>query len=302
MELTAEQLTKAQGMTLEELKQLALTADLPAPVPAEKPRDANGQFVRQVQDELDNSADGDAAVVEDPPETKVYRKEIVNDDGHVEVYEADSLEDLVNRISDGKRNANTQLAKIIAERKAQEAKVTQTTEDEEYVTKKNLETKPKQTVAQIVREELEATAVRNQRSLDVQSRFVNTHPLYVADPKNGNGERLVAEFQRLNPSATEFTSEGLEKAYSSLAKSGLLVLKTEGADDATNAAAAATQRTVETDANAAQQRSPRGSGIRTINRPAAPVTNQAPTMDEAYSMPLEKLRELANTQLSRNNS
>lgn len=302
MELTAEQLTKAQGMTLEELKQLALTADLPAPVPAEKPRDANGQFVRQVQDELDNSADGDAAVVEDPPETKVYRKEIVNDDGHVEVYEADSLEDLVNRISDGKRNANTQLAKIIAERKAQEAKVVQTTEDEEYVTKKNLETKPKQTLKEAFREFKAEEEAMLQRSYDVQSRFVNTHPEYVADPKNGNGNKLVAQFQLLYPTATELTSEGLEKAYSSLAKSGLLVLKTEGADDATNAAAPATQRTVETDANAAQQRSPRGSGIRTINRPAAPVTNQAPTMDEAYSMPLEKLRELANTQLSRNNS
>lgn len=296
-ELTEEQLTKAQGMTLEELKQLALTADLgPLADIAGKPRNASGQFV-PLKEEFDNSAD--AAILEDdPPETKVYRKEIINDDGHVEVYEADSLEDLVNRISDGKRNANAQLAKIIAERKA----VTQITEDEEYVTKKNLETKPKETVARLVREELEATAARNQRSLDVQSRFVNTHPLYVADPKNGNGNKLVAEFQLLYPTATEFTSEGLEKAYSSLAKSGLLVLKTEGADDATDAAATATQRTVETDASATQQRSPRSSGISTRNRPAAPVTNQQPSMDEAYSMPLETLRELANKQLAQNNS
>jgi hypothetical protein len=299
-ELTEEQLTKAQGMTLEELKQLALTEDLPAPVPVEKPRNASGQFV-PLKEEFDNSAD--AAIVEDdPPETKVYRKEIINDDGHVEVYEADSLEDLVNRISDGKRNANAKLAELIAERKAREAKVVQTTEDEEYVTKKNLETKPKQTVAQIVRDEVDAIAARNQRSLDVQSRFVNTHPLYVADPKNGNGERLVSEFQRLHPSATEFTSEGLEKAYSSLAKSGLLVLKTEGADDAADGKVEVIERTAQPTTETTQQRSPRSSGISTRNRPAAPVTNQQPSMDEAYSIPLETLRELANKQLSRNNS
>lgn len=292
-ELTAEQLQKAETMSMDELRLLALADETPAaPVVAETPRAANGQFAKPVQDD----APADAA--DDAPEVKVYRKEIINDDGRVEIYEADTLEDLVNAISDGKKNANKKISELITERKAQDAKVIQVTEDEEYVTKKNLETKPKETVSRLVREELLAAAAANQRGIDAQSRFVNTHPLYVTDPKTGNGDRMKAEFERLFPAETEFTAEGLEKAYQSLATNGLLVLKTEGADDSTGATATTTQRTVETAAKATQQSSPRSSGISTRNRPAV-AANQPPSMDEAYDMPLDKLRELANAQLAK---
>lgn len=314
-ELTAEQLSKAEGMTLEELKQMALRADLPAPVPVEKPRDASGQFVKHaVQDELDNSGDTDgAAVVVDPPEKKVYRQEILNDDGHLEVYEGESLGEVANKLSEGKRHANNKIRELITELRAAEAKVAQSNDDDEYVTKKNLESNPKQTIEQILDKRLDAKLevvaakqreqeAGNKRSLDVAQRFVDTHPQYVADPKNGNPERMLAEFARLNPTATELTSEGLEKAYSSLAKSGLLVLKTEGADDATAGKVEVTQRTVEPTTEPTQQRSSRSSGISTRNRPAAPVTNQQPSLDEAYSLPMDKLRELANKQLAQNNS
>lgn len=309
-ELTIDQLEKARTMPLEELRALAIAeaagSGNPAPeaedAEAEKPkaakqaRDTSGKFTNA--EVLDNSADETEDPAEEEEPVQVFRKTITNDDGSTDTYEGETVEELIDAIAEGKRQAVNQLKKVQAEKRTLESKTEQQTKDEEYVTSQTLKDHPRQTIrevaAELLREERETTA----RSIAIQSKFVNTHPLYVADPKSGNGDRLVSEFQRLYPTATEFTSEGLEKAYDSLNTSGLLVLRQEEAERATEDEAEVTERIAQPKAEATQRVSPRKSStISTRTSSKGVRTNQEPTEDEAYSMPIEKLRALADRQL-----
>jgi hypothetical protein len=315
-ELTQAQLNNAETMPLEELRQLALReageateekaqiveSDPTPKGPVTQVRDEKGRFTSNV-DVLDNSNDPqdgseDEEANTSDPEVTIYRKEIHNDDGSVDVYEAESLEDLIDKIAEGKRQAVQQMKKIIAEKKAIESKTQQVSKDEEYLVQQKLKDNPKKTIKDVVSEVIEERIAATQRSEDAQSRFVATHPDYIAN--SDNGSRMASEVQRLG--YTEFSTEGLEKAYQSLKKSGLLILKTEEAGDATETNSATTGRTVQPAQNVTQQRSlKKSSTITSRTRTAATNVNMQPTEDEAYSMPLEKLRELANAQLARAN-
>jgi hypothetical protein len=301
-ELTAEQLQAAEGMTLEQLREAALkeaagetvepvvAAATPAAEPVVKQaRDAAGRFTDT--DVLDNKDE----VVEEPA-TTIYRREIDNGNGSVDVYEAESLEELVEKLAVGKLNANKKIQEFIAEKRASVAQNEQVETDTEFMIAEKLKAKPKSTIKDVVVEVLSERESAIARSNAAQSRFVQTHPDYVADPENGN--RLAAWLQ--THGHAEITVEGLEKGYQDLKKSGLLKIKPVGAGDATEVNAATTQRTVEPAADATQQRSQRrGSSLstRSGSRTTA-VADTQPTEDEAYKMPLEKLRELANKQLA----
>ena len=312
MELTAEQLEKAQTMPLEDLRALAIreaeeaTAQ-PAAVPAAgQPRDEKGQFkaADTGKDELDNSGDladapADPADPEEAtPSRTIYRKEIDNADGSgVDVYEADTLEELVDKIAEGKKNANKKIRELNLKVKAETVKVQQTTEDEEFLISEKLKKNPKQTMKEIAAEVLREQADATARSQAVQNQFVATHPDYVANP--ANGEKLVAWHK--THGYTEFTTEGLEKAYQDLKKSGLLVLKTEEAGDATDVDDTATQRTAEPKSEATQQRSQKKSStISTRNRPTVANKVEQFSEDEAYALPLEEVRKRADAQLAAN--
>ena len=307
-DLTAEQIQKAETMPLEELRALALkeAEDAVVPPPKTEPepktpaRDKNGRFVEQ-GDEIDNSADPDPDADPDGGEvtTTIFRKEIENGNGSVDVYEANSLEELVDKIAEGKRNANKQIQEFISERKAAEAKTQQVSKDEEYLIQQKLKDNPKSTIKEVVAEVIEERMAATKRSEDAQSHFVTTHPDYIASPENG--ERMKSEVQRLG--YAEFTIEGLEKAYQGLKKSGLLVLKPADADGATEAARLEAERTAQAQQDAATQQrsSKKASTISTRSRSTTTNVNTQPTLDEAYSMPLDKLRELANKQLADNN-
>ena len=305
MELTPEQLQKAESMSLDELRNLALqeaeeAVEAPVTPPAKgpQPRDEKGKFTSVDADELDNSGDPVEVEEEDgQPSKTIFRKEIENGDGSVDVYEADSLEDLVDKIAEGKRNANKKIQEFIAERKAKDATTQQVSQDEEYVIQQRLKDSPKKTIKEVVSEVIEERMAATARAEAAQSNFVNSHPDYVPNPDNG--KRIASEVQRLGYS--EFTSEGLEKAYQSLKKSGLLILKTEGADGATEAEGKDTRQTDESKPEPTQQRSSKkASTISSRSRLSVVSRNTQPTLDEAYSMPLEKLRELADKQLAGN--
>jgi hypothetical protein len=297
---TAEELIKAETMPLEELRALALNEAnsivevKPVVKAVEKKRDAAGKFIAE-EEVIDNSGDVEEEVVEEEEEetTHIYRKEITNEDGSVDVYEAESLEELVDKLAEGKRQAVKQLKTIIAEKKVLEAKTQQTTQDEEFLVQQKLKDNPKKTIAEVVNEVIEGRLSLAQRSEQAQSQFVTTHPDYIATPDNG--KRLTAEVQRLG--FAEFTVEGLEKAYQSLKKSGLLKLKEQEADEATEAARLEAERTAQAQRDATQQRSPKKSSTITRTRSAV-VTNTGFNEDEAYKMPKEKLLELANKQLA----
>ena len=315
MELTPEQIEKAQTMPLSELRELAIkeaeaavTAAQPAAVnepktePVKQARGADGKFTSA--DEIDNSADApDAAnaadeVVDDgAPTTTIYRKEIDNGNGSVDVYEAESLEELVEKLAVGKLNANKKIQEFIAEKKARGAKEQQITADDEYLVQQKLKENPKSTIKEVVAEVIQERLDAEARSKAAQERFVSTHADYIANPENGN--RLVAWLQ--SHGHTEITTDGLEKAYQDLKRSGLLALKTEGADGVAEDATADKNQTGSADAGTTQQRSPKkGStvSVRSGHR-ATPNVNTQPTEDEAYKMPLEELRKLADAQLAK---
>jgi hypothetical protein len=305
---TAEELLKAESIPLEELRALALKEAEEAIAPtAEGPqtqvRDEKGRFTANTE-VLDNSGDeqdpnGVGETVEEL-EAEIFVKEITNDDGSVDRYEADSLEELVDKIAEGKRQAVKQLKTIIAEKRTLEAKTVQTTQDEEYLIQQKLQQNPKSTIKQIVAETIQERLDAAARDKAAQERFVVTHPDFIANPDNG--ERMHAEYIRIFPNASEFTPEGLDKAYQSLKKSGLLNLKTEEAGVTTGANAQATERTVQTPVSAPQQRSSkRSSTIPTNTRTTSVNVNAQPTLDELYDTkkyPLEKVRELAEAQLA----
>jgi hypothetical protein len=308
-ELTAEQLQAAESMSLDELRAAALKEaagetvepvvtkqeEKTEPAATTQARDANGRFTDA--DHIDNKDE----VVEEPeengePTTTIYRKEIDNGNGSVDVYEADSLEGLVEKLAVGKLNANKKIQEFIAENKARGVQADQVSKDEEYLIQQKLKDNPKATIKQVVAEVIEERVDRENRSKAVQERFVTTHPDYIANPDNGN--RLASEVQRFG--YAEFTSEGLEKAYQSLKKSGLLSLKAAEAGDAAEVKTATTRQTVEPAADATQQRSQRkGSSIstRSGSRTTAVAATQ-PTEDEAYKMPLDDLKKLAEKQLA----
>jgi hypothetical protein len=307
-ELTAEQLSNAENMSLEELHQLAIaevtgsSATTATTQTDDKPRDDKGRFVK--------AEEADAAITDededdDEPTSFVVRQEIPNGEGSVDVYEgvgqneAEAYRNLAANIATGKENANKKIRELSQKVKAQTAADQQTNEDIEYVIQEKLKKNPKQTIKEVVAETIAEQQAATQRSLQAQEQFVATHPDYIADPKNGNGERMMNEFRRLFPQATEFTTDGLEKAYQSLKASRLLALKAEGAGDATDANVNDTQPTAEDTTQTTQQRSQkRGSNITTRSHATtAARVNAQPTQDEAYAMPMEKLRELADAEV-----
>jgi hypothetical protein len=297
-ELTAEQLEKAQTMTLDELRALAIkeaegleVVEIP---PIEKSRDEKGRFTPKTEDEPPEGGDKEPPEDDEPQQT-IYRKEIINEDGQVEVFEAQSLEELVDKIAEGKRNLKAHLKTVLAEKHELETKTKQATEDDEYVIQERLKKEPKKVIKELLAEERAAEAEALRKSNDAQNRFVATHPDFIPNPENGG--RLVAWLQ--SHGHAEITYDGLEKAYQDLKKSGLLVLKAEGSEEATEAEPKETQRIVEPKVDATQPRSQKkGSTIPTRSRTPVTPTNTQPSEDEAYAMPLEKLRELANKQLS----
>ena len=307
-QLTDEQLQAAESMDLNELRAMALKEAEEAQTPnadellAVPKRDEKGRFVASdvnaQADEVDNSGDGPEVGDDGVPSVTIYRKEIENGDGSFDVYEAESLEELVDKIAEGKRNANKKIREFITERKEAEKKNAQVNADEEYVTSESLKKAPRQTVEKIVLETLTRQQAKLQEWQQAQERFVATHPRFIVNPENG--ARLVAWLE--SHGYAEPSYDGLEKAYQDLSKSGLLELKAEGANAATEAETQQTDPTGQSRAEATQRRSPRTSStIRTTNSRTATPVNVQPTEDEAYALPLDQLRALADQQLANAN-
>lgn len=287
-ELTAEETAKAESMSLDELRAAAFKEAEQKELPLNTDTGA---------DEIDNSAEAER---EEETAQQVFRKVIENGDGTVDVYEAESLEALVDKIAEAKRSAVAQMKKVQEEKRELAAKTNQEQQDAAYVNGEKFKQDPAKATREILTQILNEREASQRRSVEAQSSFVNTHPDYIADPKNGNGNRMAAEFQRLHPTATEFTSEGLEKAYLNLKRDGLLVLRSEDADAATETETEVPARTEQPPAEVTQPRSPKRSSTistRTTARGTAPP-KQGFDEDEAYSMPLDKLRALAEKQLA----
>lgn len=286
-QLSADELTKAESMSMEELRAAAMNSQADEiEVPAEE----------REEPEVEKEEESEEAV------EQVFRKVIKNEDGTADVYEGANWEEVVEKIAEGKRAAVAQMKRVQAERQELAAKVQQQNEDANYVTGEKFKQDPVKAAEEIAERVIARREAAAQRNVAAQSKFVNTHPDYIADPSNGNGDRMMSEYRRLFPDAAEFTSEGLEKAYLNLKRDGLLVLRSEEADAATETEVQETSRTEKPRAEATQPRSSRRSSTISTRgtRVAAPVKQEL-SEDELYSMPLDKLRALADKQLAEAN-
>jgi hypothetical protein len=184
-------------------------------------------------------------------------------------------------------------------------------DDEEYVFRQLSEQKPSEAF-KVMFKEVTGTDVsefknnqeafrefqKTQKGLTVQQEFVNTHPDYVSTPGSPealeNGTKMRDWVRDHN--YPEFTPDNLEKAYQDLKSKGFLNLREVEASGTTEDKSKTNQRIVDTSAQSTQSRSSKKSSS-VSTRGAAPVNKTEPSEDELETMPLEKLKVLANKQL-----
>lgn len=234
-------------LTTEQIKELALKHSGAAePEPEAQPRDEKGKF--KAAEPAEKPADtGD----EDTTET-VYRREIDLGDGSgKEIFEAPTMEELLDKIVTAKTHATKKIREQEARLKelSEAKKVTdQQDKDDEFVLSQDMLSRPTdavkkafkkatgiditevKTLAERVNALTEAQNAQNEQAAqnDAATAFVSAHPEYV--PNQANGARLS---RAVNLLAAEARHSGakvdyatlLSKAYTDLSESGLLELR-----------------------------------------------------------------------------
>jgi len=261
---------------------------------------------------------------DEQPEIFVARRELdLGEGAGVEVFEAEgatekeALENLLEKISDAKLNASRKIRQQEAELKDFRARTTEPpkpktlTDDDEYVLAQEFGKKPGATFRKMFKEftgyEVEdfasvkqaVDAVKTQQlANDSIQTFVASHPDYEDDPAKGGNKNGQMMRMKLAEMGLPVTSENLSKAYSQLKQSGLLLLKGEEAEPVTDGNAKESGRIVQPKVEPTQRVTKKSSTISTHNRTTATPANTEPSEDDAYNMPMEKLKQLANRQMS----
>jgi hypothetical protein len=292
-----------ETLSLDELRKLAseeAAAPEEAVVPVEKPRDELGRFVKPAAD----------PVVVEKPVTSFRREIDLGDGAGKEVFEADSMESLLDKIVEAKAHASRKIREQQQKlREIEEAKE-QTTADDEFILSQELMSKPTEAIKKLFKkttgyditefksvaerskayEAAQAQQAESQRQDEASVAFMKSHPDYLAN--EANGKRLVRELNSLIGAAK---AEGrsvdyadvLEQAYTGLRNDGLLQIKS---DDAQELPAKATPQAPVTPARRASSLAGRAPAV-------TQPRNAEPTEEELYSMDISKLRELADRQI-----
>lgn len=294
-----------EQMSLEDLKKNAAEPEEAEPVAA-KPAE-----VAQPEEETDE-------------QIFVARRELdLGEGAGVEVFEAEgatkeeALEALADKIADAKRHATLKIRQQESElkdfraRNAEPPKPKTLTDDDEYVLAQEFGKKPGATFRKMfkeftgyevedfasVKQAVDAVKTQQQNNEAIQ-RFVATHADYEDDPAKGGAKNGQLMKMKLAEMGLPVTSENLSKAYSSLKQGGLLVLKGEEANANTEDKTKGTTRIETPKVEATQTRTRKTSGISTHSRSTVAPVNTEPSEDELRTMPMEKLRELANRQMA----
>lgn len=233
-----------------------------------------------------------------------------------EVFEAESLEELVDKIADSKQHATKKIREQEAElrdlraKTAEPPKLKVLSADDEYILSQEFQKNPsvafRKTFKELTGYEVEdfkdvkqaVDAVRTaQQTNDAINIFIASHPDYENDGEAGkrNGEAMRMKLAELR---VPVTSENLSKAYLHLKQSGLLTLKGEEAHADAEGKTKDAERIAQPKEEPTQTRTKKVSGISTHNRTAVVPVATEPSEDDAYKMPLEDLRRLANKQLA----
>lgn len=132
------------------------------------------------------------------------------------------------------------------------------------------------------------------------SAFLAAHPDYEDEGKDGekNTRLMQMQFKEMGITWPPKSSDELTKAYLKLKESGLLILRSEGAHSDTTEVDKEKERIAASTSTATPQRTKKVTSIGTQNRTTATPVSTEPSEDDAYNMPLDKLRNLANKQLA----
>lgn len=282
-----------QNMPLEELKKLA-EAEVAsavsavsangetAPTSETQPRGPDGKFV---------AAPAPAAEL-----PVVYQRIIDLGDGSgVQVFQADSAEELIDKLAEAQTHATRKIRELNKAQKETPAPVTEISSlspDEEYVLAQTLMTNPSKVIrAEIERqfgmpvEDVKKTLAEHKqdslsRKNDATAKaWADANPDYYAD--DANGRKMVAYINKFY--GGQATTENLTAAFQDLNSSGLLRAKPVEAPPVAPAAPAPPAR--------------RSSGLSAQSTVVAPppVTGEL-TEAQLRAMPLEELAILANRQ------
>jgi hypothetical protein len=289
-----------EQLTLDEIRKLA-EEEAAETNKTEQPRNDDGTFKK---------AETKVEAEEEPEQKTVsFRRVIKGVNGQDEIFEAPTLEELVDKIAEAKAHATKKIHDQEEEIKKHKKEEAQVSSDQEFVYSQELLSKPTEAFKRLFKdmtgvdiEQFKTTHARSQAIFDAQQQtaerqkasddFVTGHPEYVDSEKNA---KLLKDALELSK---DYSLHGFEKAYQFLQSSGLLESKSEEAHAATETKEQTEERiTPKTEVQVTSQRTKKASGVSTKGRPAAAVVNTMPTEDEAFKMPLEDLRKLANRQL-----
>lgn len=239
---------------------------------------------------------------EEEPAQIIYRREIDLGDGSgVQVFQADTLEQLVDKLAEAQKNATRKIRELNQASKPATQKPRQLSSDEEFIIGQELMSKPTAAFAKLFESQvgvpIEAFKTswervqafeQAQAEQQAQNDFVAAHPEYL--PNVNNGKRFLKYLQTFNMT---LTLENLEKAYQELKSSGLLEVKPDsGSNTDATEVNQDTSRIVTPARTEVVQRTRASSGLST-RRGIVQRVNNEPSEDELENMPLDKLRELA---------
>ena len=281
-----------ETMSLEELRTLANAEPeaKPDPDPEVKPE----------KPETKNVADPE----EEPEEKILYQRRIDLGDGSgVQVFQAESMEELIDKLVTAQENATKKIRELNAALPKPTSKPKERTADDEFVLSQEFMTKPSKAFEKLFQDtvgmpigefktKLERVTAFEQAQAANQAAndFVAATPEYLANP--ANGQRMKNYLQTYQLPATV---ENMQKAFRELTASGLLEVKpvkTEVTDPEVKPDEKP-QVTVVQHTRSTPKRTASGLSTRGNSTPAKPTTS-GPTEKELYEMPLEQLRDLAN--------
>jgi hypothetical protein len=261
-------------------------ADEAAPV-VDQPRDENGRFIKK-EDTAEPT----------PAEEFVYTRSIDLGDGSgVQVFEADSLEELVDKLATAQEHASRKIRELSAAKKVDEPKKTdETTEDEDWLLSQELMSSPSKAFPKLIKkafgkdpdairtdlEELE-TSRKEKRQQAVVKQFMTEHPDLPFNPYNGT----VVE-RHFKAMALEVTPENLERVFKELGDNGLLKPNAATKEDETPTTDPTKQRIAAPAGTTVVVRKKAASGLSAKQSVAAPEL----TTEDLYNLPMAEFEKI----------
>lgn len=291
--------------SLEELKARAnapVEQD-PTAQPDQK-RNADGTFAPKTvldaikQEDAAPPAEAPADPDPDPEEETIYQRRIdLGDGAGVQVFQATSMEELVDKLVQAQEHATRKIREMSAAQPKPVAKKTRTA-DEEFMLSQEFMSKPSQAFEKLFQDTVgmpigefktnvdAVKAFNNTRAADAAAeKFVAITPDYFANQSNG---KKIQSF--LKTYSLPATVENLTKAYTELNTDGLLAAKPAVKEVTQDTPIPEVQPTV-------IKPKPKSSGLSSRGGVATrPLAQQGPTEAELYQMPLAQLKQLANSQ------